>query len=150
LRFIDQSRPLADEPLTYPVQRLDILLVDVLDGNKAHGRPCHRFSNGLGIAHVVFVRLHVGLNKLGRHEFDLVALVAQLACPVMGSATGLHADGHRGQLRHKGYQSMARQPLAPHNLSPGVSPHEVKDFFGQIDADGTHVLFHWTRLLAVI
>ncbi len=44
---------------------------------------------------------------------------------------------------------MAREPLAPHHLSRGVSPHEVEDFFGQIDADGAHVLFHWTRLLAV-
>jgi hypothetical protein len=29
---IDQGRPLADEPLTHPVQRLEILLVDVLAG----------------------------------------------------------------------------------------------------------------------
>jgi hypothetical protein len=114
-----------------------------------HGRPCHRFRDSLGIAHIVFVRLHVGLDKLGRHAFDLVYLVAPLACPVMGSATGLHADGHQGQLRHKGYQSMARQPLAPPKLSRGVSPHEVGDFFGQIDADGVHILLHWTRLLAV-
>src|SRR5215510_8706830 len=63
----------------------------------------------------------------------------------MGSATGLHADGHRRQLRQKGYQGMAREPLAPHNLSRGVRSHEVEDFFGQIDADGAHMLLHWTR-----
>jgi hypothetical protein len=72
--FIDQGRPLADEPLTHPVQRVEILLVDVLEGDKAHGRPCHRFGNGLGIAPIVCVRLHVGLDKLGSHAFDLMAL----------------------------------------------------------------------------
>ena len=76
-------------------------------------------------------RRTVGLDKLGRHEVDLVSLVAQLACPVMDSAPGLQADGNRGQLRHKGHQSMARQPLAPHHLSRGVRPHEVEDFFAR-------------------
>jgi len=66
---IDQSRPLADEPLTHAVQRLDILLVHVLDGHKAPGRPRHRFRDRFGITHIVFVRLHVGLDKLRRHAF---------------------------------------------------------------------------------
>jgi len=71
------------------------------------------------------------------------------ACPGMGSATGLHADGHRGQLRQQGSQGMACQPLAPHNLARGISPHEVEDVFGQIAADGADVLLPGTRLLAV-
>ena len=36
-------------------------------------------------------------------------------------------------------------PLAPQNLPGGVSPHEVKDFFGQIDGDGAELLLHGTR-----
>jgi hypothetical protein len=36
----------------------------------------------------------------------------------------------------------------PQWSSRGVSPHEVEDFFGQIDADSGYVLRHWTRLLA--
>src|SRR5262249_24831814 len=105
--------------------------------------------NGLGLTPIVVVRLHIGLDQLGRHAFDVVSLVAQLARPVMGPATGLHANGPRRQLRHKGYEGMARQPLAPPNLSRGVRSHEVEDLFGPSDADGAPVLFHWTRLRAV-
>ena len=44
---------------------LDILLVGtLLDGYKAHGRPRSRLSDSLGIAHIVLVRLHKGLDEL--------------------------------------------------------------------------------------
>ncbi len=76
-------------------------------------------------------RRTIGLHKLGRHEFNGMALLVELARPVMGPATGLYTDGHRGQLRQKGYQGMARQPLAPHNRSCGVRPHEVEDFLAR-------------------
>ena len=66
-----------------------------------------------------------------------------------GKTGGRTADGHRRQLRQKGYQGMAREPFAPHHRARDVRPHQVEDFFGQIDADGAHVLLHWTRLLAV-
>ena len=52
---------------------------------------------------------------------------------------------HWGQLGNKGHQGMACQPLAPQNLAGGVSPHKVKDFFGQIDGDKTQFLLHGTR-----
>ena len=106
VHFIDQGRPLAYEPLAHAMERLDILLVDVLGRHKAHGRPRHRFRDGLGIAHVVFVRLDIRLDKLGRHELDLVAMLAEASRPVMRAATGFHADEHRGQLRDKGHQGM--------------------------------------------
>jgi hypothetical protein len=42
------------------MERLDLLLVDVLDRHKTHGRTRHRFRDGFGIAAVVFIRLESG------------------------------------------------------------------------------------------
>jgi hypothetical protein len=41
------------------------VLVDTLDGNKAHGRPRHRFGNGLGIVPIVFFDFRLGLPNWG-------------------------------------------------------------------------------------
>jgi hypothetical protein len=38
----------------------------------------------------------------------------------------------------------------PHNLARGVHPDEVEDVFGQIDAHGGDIVFHWTHLLTVL
>ena len=64
--------------------------------------------------------------------------------PIAKLATS-YTDEDRRQLRQKGHQGMACEPLAPQNLPGGVSPHEVKDFFGQIDGDGAELLLHGTR-----
>ena len=69
MHCIHQGRPLGDEPLTHAMERLDILLVDVLDRHKAHGRTRHRFRDGLGIATAVFVRLTYGLTNCGAMSF---------------------------------------------------------------------------------
>ena len=72
---------------------------------------------------------------------------AKASGPIMRSATGFDTDAYRRQLRDEGHQGMACQPLAPQNLAGGVSPHKVKDFFGQIDGDKAQFLFHRTRPL---
>jgi hypothetical protein len=63
----------------------------------------------------------------------------------MRSATGCETDASWGQLRHKGHQGMAWQPLAPQHLAGGVSPPKGKDFCGQIDGDKAQCLLHGTR-----
>jgi hypothetical protein len=113
---IDQSRPLADEPLTHPVQRLEILLVDVLDGNTAHGRPRHGFSDSRGVAPIVCMRLHGGLDTRGRHACDLVPLVA----PVTGGSGAM-----------KGIRAW-RVSCVRHPIVPVVSvPTRWKIFFAR-------------------
>src|SRR2546422_6782740 len=59
-----QGCPLAYEPLAHAMERLNVLLIDVLGRHKAHGRTRHRFRDGLGIAAVVFMRLDVRLDEL--------------------------------------------------------------------------------------
>lgn len=106
--FINQSRPCADEPFTHPVQRLDILLVDVFGRHKAHGRPRHGFRDNLGVTHIILVRLDKGLDELGCQELDVVPMLAEAPGPVMRPAAGFDTDAYRGQLRHKGHQVMPR------------------------------------------
>src|SRR5262245_10695225 len=147
MHFIHQGRPLADEPLTHAMERLDILLVDVLDLHQAHGRTRHRFRDRLGITAVVFIRLDVRFDKLGRHELDLVPMFAKASRPIMRATTGFDADEHRRQLRDTGHQVMPGQALAIHDVAPVIHPHRVKYTLCDIDSEDVHLVLHWTCLL---
>src|SRR5262249_19328556 len=139
--------PLAGDPLAHPMERLDILLIDVLGRHKAHGRTRHRFRDGLGIAAVVFMRLDVGLDELRGHELHLVTIRTEAARPIMGAATGFDADAYRGQLRDTGHEVMSGQALAIHDVTPVIHPHRVKHALGDIDPEDVHLVLHGTRLL---
>src|SRR4029434_1070314 len=147
VHFIHQRCPLAYEPLAHAMERLDVLLVDVFDRHKAHGRTRHRFRDGLGITAVVFVRLDVRLNKLRSHQLHLVAIRAEASRPIMRAPTGFDTDEHRRQLRDKGYQVMPGQALAIYDVAPVIHPHRVKHALGDIDPEDVHLVLHGTRLL---
>src|SRR5215510_14363714 len=147
VHFIHQGRPRAYESLAHAMERLDILLVDVLDRHKAHGRTRHRFRDRLGIAAVVFIRLDVRLDELRCHELHLVAIRPEASRPVMRAPTGFYADAYRRQLRYKGHQVMTRQALAKYDFARVIHPHRVKYALCDIDPEDVHLLLHWTRLL---
>src|SRR5215510_4143748 len=147
VHFIHQSRPLAHKPLAHAMQRLDVLLVDVLDRHKAHGRTRHRFRDGLGIAAVVFVRLDVRLDELRGHELHFMAIRPEASRPIMCAATGFDADAYRGQLGDTGHQVMPRQALAIHDVAPVIHPHGVKHTLCDIDPEDVYLVLHGTRLL---
>jgi hypothetical protein len=109
------------------MQRLEILLVHLLDRDKTHGRPRHRFANGFGIGWIILVRLHIGLHKLGRNEFHGMAMRAEPACPIMRPATGFHPDDCRGQLGDIWHQRVPRQTFSQHDIPRVIHPHEVKN-----------------------
>src|SRR5262249_10232822 len=69
-------------------------------------------------------------------------MLAEASGTVMRSATGFDPDKHWGQLGNKEQQGIPCQTFAPQNLSCGVSPNEVKDFFGQINGDGAQFVLH--------
>src|SRR4029453_6940836 len=129
------------------MERLDILLVDVLGRHKAHGRTRHRFRDRLGITAVVFIRFDVRLDELRCHELHLVAIRTEASSPVMRAATSFHPDEHRGQLGNKGYQVMPGPAFTPHDLAPLIHPYCVKQALCEVNPEYAHLLFHWTRLL---
>src|SRR5262244_3661428 len=129
------------------MERLDVLLVDVLDRHKTHGGPRHRFRDGLGITAVVFIRLDIRLHELGRHELHLVAIRPEASRPIMCAATGFDADAYRGQLGDTGHQVMPGQALAIHDVAPVIHPHCVKHAFCDIDPEDVYLVLHGTCLL---
>jgi len=71
-------------------------------------------------------------------------------CPrwsVMRAATGFYADAYWGQLREKGHEVMPGQALAKDDLPRVIYPRRVKHALCHIDAEYSHLLLHWTRLL---
>src|SRR4030095_15246980 len=73
------------------------------------------------------------------------AMLAEASRPVMGTTTGFDTNQYWRQLGNKRHESLACQPLAPQNLAGGVRPHQVKNFFGQIDGNGAQFVLHGTR-----
>ena len=65
------------------MQRLEILLVYLLDWHKLHGGPCHGLTDGFGIGWIILIRFHIGLDELRRNEFHRMAMFAKTACPIM-------------------------------------------------------------------
>ena len=87
------GRARLDEGLACTVQGQLCLLLYGLDGHKAHARAHCRLANGRCIGCIVFVALHIGLDVLGRYQVHGVAHGGELACPMVGTAAGLHGDG---------------------------------------------------------
>jgi hypothetical protein len=81
---------LPNQFVTNPVDRLQVLLGNRLDGNKTHRRPTYRFTNSLGIVGIVLVALDVGFNKLWRNQLHGMALLLQLPGPIMGPTSGFY------------------------------------------------------------
>jgi hypothetical protein len=125
--LIHQRRTGPYQTLAHPMERLEVLLVDVLRRHKTHRGPRHRFTNAFGITPVVFVRLDRGFDKLGRHEFDVMGMCTEAARPVMRAATGLHTDEHWGQCGDEGHQGIAGETLAQDDLAPLIHPNHVKE-----------------------
>jgi hypothetical protein len=51
--LMDSGSPGLDEPRSNPMQDLDVLLFQLLNGHTVHGGPRHRFTDGFGIARLV-------------------------------------------------------------------------------------------------
>ena len=54
-KLVDYRRTTLHQPVTHPMQSLQVELFVGLDGNKPHVLPGHSFGNGLGIQEVVLV-----------------------------------------------------------------------------------------------
>src|SRR3954452_20432996 len=116
------------------------LLVRALEGNKAHSGTLGGLADRLRIGHVVLLSLDERLHVRRRDQLHRVAKLGDLAAPVVGAATGLH--GHRtGRQRGQERQELAAaQLLAKDHRARAVSPMELKDVLGEIEADGANLV----------
>src|SRR5215212_2744798 len=137
---VDGLRALADQKVPRAEHDGCGLLVRTLAGNKAHSEPLSGLADRFGIGHVVLLPLDERLHVRRRDETDRMAELGDLTPPVVGAATGLH--GHRaGRERGQECEELAAaQLLAKDHRARAVSPMELKDVLGEIEADGAHLV----------
>jgi hypothetical protein len=99
---------------TYPVHRLDVLLLHRLYRDKPHMRPAHCFTDRLGIVGVVLVTLHVRFYELWRDHPHLESVRLQSPRPVVRATTRFHANLAARFSRLEQYL----EPIRPRELSP--------------------------------
>jgi hypothetical protein len=75
--LVDLRRALSYGQATHPMDSLNILLPDLLDGNKAHIGALGCFTDRLRIRRVMLVGFHVGLDELRRNQFHLMTVRLQ-------------------------------------------------------------------------
>jgi hypothetical protein len=121
------------------VQRLQVELVVGLDRNKAHVLAVHRLSDGLGIQKVVLVRLHKGLDELGRDELHIVALCSQRTTQEVGPAACLHPDERSLQVRCERDQLSLRELLLQQHLAVIVKRYQVKRRLAKVNPYRTNL-----------
>src|ERR1019366_8807342 len=118
--------------LARAVQPQQCLLFGVLDRNKPHVRSADRLANGLGIRRIMFIGLHVRLDKLRRNELHRMPKRREPAGPEMRTATGLHSNQAGRQLGEKCYDLRALQLLAHPNLASRIDPVHLENSLCQI------------------
>src|ERR1700730_13478621 len=111
--LINQCGAALQQLLTYPVQRLNLLLLLALYRHKAHRRPGHGLANRLSIIRVVLVILSVGLHEPWAHQLYPMAQLPDLAGPVVRAARPLQAHSAWLYLAQDLEQPIAGEP-PPH------------------------------------
>jgi hypothetical protein len=96
---IDDTGALTNQPLTHPVQGLQVELLDGLGGDESHRRTLHCLGDCLAIAEIVLLSLAVRANVFRRHQPGIVTETLELATEMMRADARLHADQAR---RHVG------------------------------------------------
>ena len=138
-QLIDQSRPLADQPISRSMKRLHIELVLALQFDKPHRRPRRRFRDPLGVAIVVLLRLDIRADIFGRHQPHIVAVSGEHAAKMMGAAAGLHPDNARRKLLRQSNQRLPSH-LTPHNHRAGrIQTDDAADVLAKVDAKDRNI-----------
>ena len=97
---VEGGGALLDKTLAGTAHHELALLIDRLEGHKAHIGPGDGLADSGGIHSIVlaaFAREAVGGYKLGGHQAQGVAILRKLACPMVSTGAGLHADQARRQ-----------------------------------------------------
>jgi hypothetical protein len=89
----------------------------------------------LGISRVVLVRLHVGFDKLRCHQPYRMPKSRQLACPVMGTAAGLHTNEADRQVGKQFSDLAALQLLLQRRLAALIDRVNLKHVLCQVDTN---------------
>src|SRR5262249_4421185 len=90
--LIDDASALTDQPLTHPVERLQIELLGGLCCDELHRRALHRLGDRFGVPEVILLSLRIRAHVLRRHQPRVVSEHLQLAAEMMRTHASFHAD----------------------------------------------------------
>ena len=93
--LVDDAGALADQPLTHPMQRLQVELLGCLGGNKFHRRTLYRLRNRFAVAEVILLSFCIRPDVFRRHQPRIMAERLQFAAQVMCTNTSFHPDQAR-------------------------------------------------------
>ncbi len=111
------------------------LLLDALHRHEAHVRPTHRLTDRFGIGDIIFIRLHVRLNKLRCNKPYRMSKALQRTGPVMRTGAGLDPNHTRRQISKKYGYLRSSQLLAQYRLTPFIDPMHLEHVLRQINPD---------------
>jgi hypothetical protein len=67
----------SNQPLTYPVERLQIELLSGLCRDELHSRALHRLGDRFGVPEVILLSLGIRAHVLRRHQAGVVSELKQ-------------------------------------------------------------------------
>ena len=124
--MIALGRALFDQFASDSVHGLYVLLRNRFNRNEAHSRSAHRFTDRLSVCGVVLVGLDVGFDKLRSNQDHTVAHRDERSCPVVGTATGFHANLASSQRAKVGQHVSTLQFLLENGLLKAIHAVELK------------------------
>src|ERR1700730_5731567 len=117
------------------MERLQILLLYVLNRYEAHRRPGYRLADRSGVVGIILVAFAIGYDELRAHQLNRVAELLDLARPVVRRAARFHPHQARLQLHQKPEQVLARDTLVHLHSPKGVYSMQSERLLCQVDTE---------------
>jgi class 3 adenylate cyclase len=148
---VRRTGALRHQPLTHPMQRLQIQLLRGLGRHELHRRALHGFGNRFGIIEVVLLSLAIGADIFGRHQPGIVTKRCEFAAQMMCADAGFHANQARRYIGEPRFHLAPRPFLPQHDGAARIVAHDVERVLADIDADhgdcGSSCLRHGVLLV---
>jgi hypothetical protein len=131
---------------TEPVESSEGMLIEGFYGYGADIFVSKGFEDALGIRPICFIPNDIGSDGVRWEEYDGVSELAELACPVVGGATGFEDNRCRLSFCEEPFEAGAGNPVVFADTAGRVGDGDFKDGLGEIDGDGC-VRIHFGLLL---
>ena len=119
------------------------------DWNEAHRGAADRFADRGGVGGIGLVTAKVSLDVGRWDQADIVAKPGEFAGPVMGGATGFHADKAGRQFGEPFQQLGPAQRPVKHHLFLSIHGMDLENTFGEVKADTGNSMHGWLRSVGV-
>jgi hypothetical protein len=130
---VDASRSTTEIAGSEPVQGIDGLLVEGLDGDRRDLLIASGFEKGLGIGLVGFVALAIAGDVSGGKQGHGVAEGLELTSPVVSGAASLHEDVGRGLVKEEGPEASATETVLFMDPTGSMGNGDLEDGLCEID-----------------